>query len=241
MLEEIAQKITEEVVAKAHVPVSGTIELPEVITLQSFFKEPSFFAVVNLVGFPQDCFKNLISLQFDDPNYLAEYPINKIPIAIKLLIRTYASTRDEVDDAAQRILDSLGHELKVSVPGIKSGTEASCSIKLKKLNRYSREGSLATLDIVNNENTAECIIPLDYSAIDVNCAPLNHYTLNELLCAYIHYQHLISRATPPESTELQNRIEQISKLLGPALSHAGNALISLEGLKGAYDYVRNSN
>lgn len=237
MLEEIAHQIAENISEKALVPVSGIAELPVLIALQAILEEPRFFAVVNLVGLPQDCFKKLISSQSTNPSYSTEYPINQIPITISLLIRTYASTANELDNAVQQIFDSLGHEFKFSSPGVKADAKVSCSIKLKTLDNYSKEGSLVTLDIMSDETTSECILPLDYTAIDINSASPNSYTLNELLCAYIHYQHLINDTSHPESIELQKRIERISSAIGPALCHAGNALTSLEGLQSALDHV----
>lgn len=237
MLEEIAQRITKDITEKACVPVSGITELPVLIALQAILKEPRFFAVVSLVGLPQDCFKRLISSQSANPSYSTEYPINQIPIAINLLIRIYASTTSELDDAVRHIFDSIGHEFIINSPGIETDTKTLCSIKLKTHDNCSREGSLVTLDITSDETASECVLPLDYSTIDINGAPLNSCTLNELLCAYIHYQHLINDTSHPESMELQKRIARISKAIGPALSHAGNALTSLEGLQSAWDYV----
>lgn len=241
MLEELAKQISQQLKNEAKVCVCKSADLPAMLALQSFFHKPKTFVDICLIGNPSHSLLNLASKKSVDSDCNNCIDINEIPITIKLVLKLYSLSMDELEKAASLILKAFNKGFGFRFMPLNSNKRASYPMELSCYSNPMKEGSQYVLLLGYDGSINNQTVPIFFSDISTESLIINSYTKNELACFYIYYLILKLNSSHPELETIEKRIQYIKQILGPTLSSVLGTFLSPERLIDYSDYFQLKN
>jgi|GEM_PF-6341602 len=218
MLEEIAKQISQQLKNEAKVCVCKAADLPMVLAFQSFAHKPEAFVEIYLIGKPSHNLLNFIPKESADTSCNNDADINEMPITLKLVLKLYSVSRDELEKTANSILEAFNEGLGFRFMPLNSDKLASYPIELSRYSNPIKEGSQYVLFLGYDGNIDDQTVPISFSDISAESLIVDPYTKNELVCFYVYYLILSLNASHPNHEEIEKRAQRIKTILNSPLT-----------------------
>ena len=212
MLEEIALQIAEKITDRTGISAFTADRIDEVLAHYRKNGGPRFFAIVYAAVTPSELQNNMDEL----PAGCQESEIDIISLDVRIAIKTYAKSIEEVDDIANTIRSTFSPSITFEIPNPLDGSPLSHEIYLSETRQVPQleSSGLYSVDLTSDPRNETIIIDIPYKESNKIVSLADHFELNEILAIYSYYMRLLNGKEQSNLCETKRRADVIANSLG---------------------------